>query len=81
MVRYCNWSTRPVGSAATLAAGGSAVPVGYDGEAFVQNLAPSGNRLQVERPDGRRCVVAFNYRAVSGKIPRIGPLACREAGP
>ena len=54
------------------------MPVSYDGEAYVEDLSPH-NELSVERPDGRRCVVAFDYRAVPGEIPTIGPLPCRES--
>jgi outer membrane usher protein len=70
-----------IGSVATLTATGTAVPVGYGGEAFVEDLAPHDNQISVQAPDGRRCVVAFNYQAVPGEIPAIGPLACREKVP
>jgi outer membrane usher protein len=68
----------PVGSTATLVATGAAIPVGYDGDAYVEALKPR-NELAVELPDGRRCKVAFDYRPVPGEIPRIGPLRCVEA--
>jgi len=71
----------PVGSTGTLVKTGSAVPVGYDGEAFVEDLEAGTNRLRVERPDGRRCVAVFTYRAVPGDIPTIGPLRCKEQTP
>jgi outer membrane usher protein len=70
----------PVGSAATLAGTKTAVPVGYDGEAYVQDL-DRHNKLNVERPDGRRCAVSFDYAPAKGEIPTIGPLACRESRP
>jgi len=70
----------PVGSVATLRATGIAVPVGYDGDAYVEGLAPH-NDLAVALPDGRRCQVTFDYRPVKGDIPRIGPLRCQEAVP
>ena len=70
-----------VGSSATLAATGTTVPVGYNGEAFIQDLAPSGNRLTVQRPDGHRCMVVFAYHAKLGDIPTIGPLRCQEPVP
>ncbi len=70
----------PVGSIATLAATRVAVPVGYDGEAYVQDLGPR-NTLAVERPDGRRCTVSFGYAPAPGEIPTIGPLTCRESPP
>ncbi|MBR0667021.1 fimbrial biogenesis outer membrane usher protein [Roseomonas hellenica] len=74
-------SAIPVGSRATLQATGATVPVGYDGEAFVQDLGAEDNRVTVERPDGRRCVASFAYRAVPGEIPTIGPLPCRDEPP
>ncbi|WP_244137171.1 fimbria/pilus outer membrane usher protein [Burkholderia pyrrocinia] len=69
-----------VGSTATLRATGTTVPVGYDGNAYVLDL-DAHNELDVERPDGRRCSVAFDYRPVPGDIPTIGPLPCREQKP
>jgi outer membrane usher protein len=67
----------PVGSVATLLASGAAVPVGYDGEAYVEDLSPQ-NELTVERIDGRRCTVTFAYRPLPEDIPSIGPLRCIE---
>lgn len=75
-----NGAPVPLGSRATPLAGGPAVPVGYDGAAYVTDLA-ARNRLRVERPDGSRCVVGFDYRAVAGSIPRLGPLTCRAEAP
>ena len=56
------------------------MPVGYDGEAYIQDLGRR-NKLTVERPDGQRCAVSFEYAPVSGEIPTLGPLACRESRP
>jgi outer membrane usher protein len=70
-----------VGSAATLAATGTTVPVGYAGEAFIQDLAPQGNRLTVQQPDGHRCVAVFAYQGIAGELPTIGPVPCREPAP
>jgi outer membrane usher protein len=67
----------PVGSVATLEPAGLAAPVGYDGEAFVENLGAT-NHLVVELPDDGRCVVTFAYAAVAGDIPKLGPLTCRK---
>jgi outer membrane usher protein len=69
-----------VGSTAALLATGVTVPVGYDGDAYVENLSPH-NELSVERTEGGRCSVAFNYEPVPDEIPTIGPLACREHRP
>jgi outer membrane usher protein len=70
----------PLGSTATLRATGTVVPVGYDGDVYVEDLSPH-NELTIERPDGRRCSVAFNYKSVVGDIPSIGPLRCQEMRP
>ncbi len=70
----------PVGSTGRLRATGVAVPIGYDGNAYVQDLSPN-NTLDVEFPDARRCSVTFNYKPESGDIPLIGPLTCRQKQP
>jgi outer membrane usher protein len=70
----------PLGSTATLRSNGATAPVGYDGEAYIQDLN-SRNEIAVERPDGQRCAVAFDYRAIPGDIPVIGPLRCAERKP
>lgn len=67
----------PVGSVARLAATGISVPVGYDGQAYVEDLAARANRLEVETLDGRRCRAMFDYQSQEGTIPRIGPVSCR----
>ncbi len=66
-----------VGSTARLLPKGALVSVGYDGEAYVLDLRQH-NAVAVERLDGQRCRVAFDYKPVSGEIPRIGPLRCLE---
>jgi outer membrane usher protein len=70
----------PLGSTATLKATGTVVPVGYDGDAYVEDLG-SHNELMIEHPDGRRCSVVFDYKPVAGDIPSIGPLRCQEQKP
>jgi outer membrane usher protein len=70
----------PLGSTATLLATGTTVPVGYDGDAYVEDLN-AHNKVEVELPDGRRCSAAFDYRPVPGVIPAIGPLRCLEQRP
>jgi len=70
----------PMGSTATLRATGTVFPVGYDGDAYVEGLS-ARNELTIERPDGRRCTVGFNYKSVAGDIPSIGPLRCQEMRP
>jgi len=69
-----------LGSAATLRATGVTVPVGYDGDAYVEDLSPH-NELTVESMNGQRCTVAFDYKPVAGDIPSIGPLRCLEKRP
>jgi outer membrane usher protein len=68
----------PIGSVATLAATHVAVPVGFDGEAYVQDL-DRHNNLTIERLDGRRCTVTFDYTPAPGEIRTIGPLTCWES--
>ncbi|MGZ3258168.1 MAG: fimbria/pilus outer membrane usher protein [Croceibacterium sp.] len=68
----------PVGSSATLASTKAAVPIGYDGEAYLVDLQ-GRNEVTVELPSGRRCAVAFAYQPKPGDIPAIGPVTCREA--
>jgi outer membrane usher protein len=67
----------PMGSTATLKATGAVFPVGFDGDVYVEDLSPR-NELTVERPNGRRCTVVFDYKPLSGEIPSIGPLRCQE---
>lgn len=69
-----------VGSVASLKSTGTAVPVGYDGNAYVEDLR-AHNTLEVERADGRHCTVSFDFKAVAGDIPTIGPLRCVETKP
>jgi outer membrane usher protein len=71
----------PVGSTATLAASGAAVPVGYDGKAFIEGLHQGDNVVVIVRPDGRSCIAAFRYRPIPDEIPSIGPLQCQEDKP
>jgi outer membrane usher protein len=70
----------PLGSAATLKATGAVVPIGFDGDAYVEDLGPH-NELLVELPKGRHCTVTFDYKPMPGEIPSIGPLHCVEVKP
>jgi outer membrane usher protein len=70
----------PAGSSASLRATGAAVPVGYDGEAYVEDLGPL-NEMTIELPDGRHCTAIFEYRPSPGNIPTIGPVRCVEQRP
>ena len=68
----------PVGSKVVLRAAQVAFPVGYDGEAYVQDLSAL-NQLDVELPDGRNCSAAFDYLPIKGVIPTVSPLRCRSS--
>ncbi|MFZ1086633.1 MAG: fimbria/pilus outer membrane usher protein [Terracidiphilus sp.] len=70
----------PVGSTATLRSTGAVYPVGYDGDAYIEDLK-THNELVVVRPDGNSCTVAFDYKPLPGDIPSIGPLRCQEKLP
>ncbi len=70
----------PLGSTVTLRATGSIVPVGYDGDAYLEDLSPH-NRLSVELANGKHCTAAFDYKPMPGDIPTIGPLRCQEGKP
>jgi outer membrane usher protein len=70
----------PLGSTATLQATRVAVPVGYDGQAYVEGLA-AHNQLSIVRADASPCVVNFDYLPVPGNIPTIGPLVCQDLKP
>jgi len=65
----------PLGSVAKVA-GEEDQPVGFDGQAYLTGLHPS-NRVEVVLPNGGQCSVQFDYRAVPGDIPAIGPLQCQ----
>jgi len=70
----------PLGATATLRTTGAVVPVGYDGNAYIEGLG-AHNELSIEAPDGRRCIVVFDYKPLPGDIPAIGPLRCVEKKP
>lgn len=64
------------GSAATLRSTGNTLTVGYDGELYILDLDPH-NELDVQFPNGGRCVAEFDYKPVPGEIPTIRPVICR----
>lgn len=70
----------PVGSIATLLPKGTPVPVGYEGEAYIEDLLLH-NTVLVEKPLGQTCIVRFDYHRVPGQIPIIGPLTCSASPP
>jgi len=56
---------------------GTTTLVGFDGLAFIDNLAPV-NHVQAT-VDGRRCIAEFNYLQEKGNaMPTIGPVVCRS---
>ena len=67
----------PVGAAAKLRATGGLAPVGYEGEAYIQDLSPH-NEVEVALPNGQQCKAEFDYHPVPGEIPTIGPVRCVE---
>lgn len=67
----------PVGSQ-VWQGGGSPAPVGYDGLAFLENLADV-NALRVTKPDGSRCYATLTLtQNPERKLQTYGPLTCRE---
>jgi outer membrane usher protein len=70
----------PVGSAATLRSTGTVLPVGYDGLVYVEGVAEH-DELNIEEPDGKRCIAAFTHHDLPGEIPELGPIPCQERSP
>jgi tetratricopeptide (TPR) repeat protein len=70
----------PVGSTATVRATGASVAVGYDGDTYVEGL-DLHNEVSVKLANGQHCVAVFDYPAMSGEIPSIGPLPCQLRTP
>lgn len=64
-----------VGSVGKTPAGGEDFVVGYDGEAYLQNLAAK-NRVTITKPDGGVCHATFTYERRPGEQTRIAGVAC-----
>lgn len=64
----------PVGSRAS-ANGGPALPVGMDGELYLEEVRPA-NRVVVALRGGGACVATFPAPRAGVMQPRIGPVAC-----
>jgi outer membrane usher protein len=64
----------PAGSVGELTAGGSFV-VGYDGRAFIENLAHA-NEVAVSLPDGA-CRASFEYTPRDDQQAVISGVVCR----
>jgi outer membrane usher protein len=65
----------PLGSRIILKSTGAKAVMGYDGQAFLENLAPR-NIIDVTDPAGKTCHAAFPFHALGGDLPDIGPLTC-----
>ena len=70
----------PLGSTVMIRETGAIAPVGYDGEAYLEDLNPHNN-LTIELKDGQHCTASFDYKAVPGDLPTIGPIRCQETRP
>jgi outer membrane usher protein len=56
---------------------GATTLTGFDGLAFIDNLAPL-NHVQAT-VEGRRCIAEFRYVQEKGNaMPTIGPVVCRS---
>ena len=66
-----------VGGKASLRSTNITYPIGFDGEAYVQDLS-ARNQVDAELPNGRRCTATFDYLPVTGSILTVGPLLCRS---
>lgn len=56
---------------------GNTFVVGYDGEAFVQGLAPGENLVSIELTSGSSCHAAFAYRPQPGNQVSIRNVVCQ----
>jgi outer membrane usher protein len=67
----------PLGSTVDTGSGEPAI-VGYDGQAYLDNLKGSTN-LMVTLPDGTRCTAELTYPEHARDLPELGPLTCRPS--
>lgn len=74
-----NGADLPLSSVITLLATQGRFPVGYDGQAYLQDLQNHNVVTVTIGGGGGHCSVAFDYRALPGEIPVIGPLTCKES--
>lgn len=70
----------PVGSSVTLRTTHTSFPVGYEGEAYIEDLRPH-NDIEANLPNGRHCRAEFFYLPIKGLIPNIGPVHCQAGRP
>lgn len=50
--------------------------IGYDGEVWLDGLAPLGNRVEVQVSREQRCSARFDLPAVATGPARLGPITC-----
>ncbi len=68
----------PVGSIVVVGSAPARNVVGFDGVAFLHDLAPH-NMAQVSRPDGHSCTAAFDFVQQGDHLPDLGKVTCRAA--
>lgn len=72
-----NGTPLPLGSTVETGSGEPAI-VGYDGQAYLDNLKGSTN-LMVTKPDGTRCTAMLTYPERARELPQLGPITCRPS--
>jgi outer membrane usher protein len=75
VLRRADGTLVPAGSLGRMDGDGDGFVVGYDGEAFVKDLA-SLNAMTVELAQGT-CHATFRFKPQPGKQVRVGPVICR----
>jgi outer membrane usher protein len=65
----------PVGSVVLLEGMAEPAVVGFDGRAYLTDLA-ARNRILVQLADGDECAASFDFAPVEGEQVQIGPLPC-----
>lgn len=79
VVTVVDGSGQPVAAGSTMMLqGGVTAPVGYDGIAYISDLA-SQNEAAITRPDGSVCRFSFPFTPTPGFVPTLGPFTCAEA--
>ncbi len=66
----------PVGAVVTLEGMAEPAVVGFDGRAYLTDLAKH-NTVRVRREDGAKCSATFDFAPVEGEQVLIGPLTCQ----
>lgn len=78
LVTFVDAAGRPlgVGAQGELAAGGGSFVIGYDGQAYVRDLAAQ-NVATIELPDGGSCRAPFDYAPHHGQQVVISEVVCQ----